>query len=344
MIGRQYTEGYLKDSEERFRLTFDNARVGIAIVDLDYLIQQVNPSLSRLLGYSQSELLLHSLLDLTYPDDVERDLEMVRQVKSGELERYQSEKRYTSKSGSIIWVKQSVILVRDSLGTAAYALAMMEDITEQRHIIDVLIRAEEEADKHIAEQTRQLVRSSAASTRAISRDQTEAAIQRDQLLLKTFHSLSSHVVALDRKGTITYANKSWKRFSGEVQPVLMCDTVGLNYLEVCSQTGEENDLFAREALTGIRAVMAGNLPEFTLEYPFNSAKEHCWFLMKVDPMPYDYGGVVISYTDITGRKMAEESLHDLLLEVERLKDQLQAENLYLREEVRLAREFGEIIG
>ena len=345
MIGRPYTEDFSKDSAERFRLTFENAPVGIAIVDLDYCIQQVNPSLSRLLGYSQSELLLHSLLALTYPDDVESDLEMCRQVKSGELESYQSEKRYTSKSGSIIWVKQSVTLVRDSQGTASYAIAMIEDITEQRHIIDVLIRAQEEADKHIAEQTRQLARSSAASTRVISRQQTEAAIwQRDQLLLKAFHSLSSHVVVLDRKGTITYANKSWKHFSGKDQPGLMCDTVGLNYLEICSQAGEENDLVAREALTGIRAVMAGNLPEFTLEYPFNSAKEHCWFLMKVDPMPYDYGGVVISSTDITGRKMAEESLHDLLLEVERLKDQLQAENLYLREEVRLAREFGEIIG
>ncbi len=345
MSERQRTEEALKEGEERFRLTFENAPVGIAVVGLDLRIQQANPSLCHLLDLTQSELLQHTFLDLVHPDEVERALKLAQQLVRGELENYQSEERYITKAGAIIWGKLSATLVRDSQGAASYTLSMLEDITEHRQIVDVLTRAQEEADKHIAEQTRRLAQSSPASTRVLSKQQTDAvAQQRDQLLLATFRSLSSHVVVLDREGTITYASKSWEQFSDDSQTQLMNVRAGLNYLEVCRRAIEENDLFTRETLDSIRAVMVGNLPGFTLEFPSHSQTDHRWFLMKVDPMPRDHGGVVISYTDITGRKQAEDSLHNLLLEVERLKDQLQAENVYLREEVRLAHEFGEIIG
>lgn len=48
--------------------------------------------------------------------------------------------------------------------------------------------------------------------------------------------------------------------------------------------------------------------------------------------------------DITERRVAEESLKKALDEVQRLKDQLHEENIYLQEEIRVASNFGEIIG
>lgn len=48
--------------------------------------------------------------------------------------------------------------------------------------------------------------------------------------------------------------------------------------------------------------------------------------------------------DVTERRLAEESLRQALLEVERLKEQLHAENVYLREEIRHSYEFGDIMG
>jgi transcriptional regulator with GAF, ATPase, and Fis domain len=66
--------------------------------------------------------------------------------------------------------------------------------------------------------------------------------------------------------------------------------------------------------------------------------------MQVDPMPPEHGGIVLSHTDITQRKLAEEALEQALGEVRQLKDQLDVENIYLREEISGAHDFGKIVG
>ncbi|HEY8224493.1 MAG TPA: sigma 54-interacting transcriptional regulator [Pyrinomonadaceae bacterium] len=48
--------------------------------------------------------------------------------------------------------------------------------------------------------------------------------------------------------------------------------------------------------------------------------------------------------DITERKIAEESLKNALAEVQQLKDRLHEENIYLKEEIRVAANFGQIVG
>jgi PAS domain S-box-containing protein len=138
MSDRQGAKEATQKGEERFRLTFENAPVGIAIVGLDFQVEQVNPSLCRLLGLTQSELLAHAFLDLTHPDDLEKHRKLAQQLVRGDLESYQLEKRCLTKEGSIVWVKLSVTLVRNSQGAATYALAMLEDLTEHRRIVDAL--------------------------------------------------------------------------------------------------------------------------------------------------------------------------------------------------------------
>jgi formate hydrogenlyase transcriptional activator len=81
-----------------------------------------------------------------------------------------------------------------------------------------------------------------------------------------------------------------------------------------------------------------------MEYPCNDVKTARWFAMQVDPMPRDHGGVVISHADITERKQADEALRNALNEVRALKEQLEVENTYLREEVSCVQRFGEIGG
>jgi transcriptional regulator with GAF, ATPase, and Fis domain len=61
-------------------------------------------------------------------------------------------------------------------------------------------------------------------------------------------------------------------------------------------------------------------------------------------MPPQHGGVVISHTDITNLKEAEASLRSALAELEQLKNQLQQENVYLQQEIKLEHYSGEIIG
>ena len=56
--------------------------------------------------------------------------------------------------------------------------------------------------------------------------------------------------------------------------------------------------------------MAGERPTFSIEYPCHSPAEQRWFLMQVDPMPPEQGGVVISHVNITERRRADEALRE----------------------------------
>jgi len=135
----------------------------------------------------------------------------------------------------------------------------------------------------------------------------EAVRERDRLLHTIFDSLSSHVAVLDRAGVITYVSRSWEEFAGRNQGLPERIGVGVDYVSVCraAQTGDPT---VREALGGIEAVMAGERPTYSIEYPCHSPTERRWFLMQVDPMPPEQGGVVISHVNITERKRAEEEL------------------------------------
>ncbi len=139
------------------------------------------------------------------------------------------------------------------------------------------------------------------------RKQAEAAVrQRDDLLHAILDSISSHVAVLDRAGVITYVSRSWEEFAGRNHGRLERIGVGVNYLSVCraAQTGDPT---VREVFEGIEAVMAGQQPTFSIEYSCHSPAEQRWFLMQVDPMPPEQGGVVISHVNITERKAAEEA-------------------------------------
>ncbi len=168
--------------------------------------------------------------------------------------------------------------------------------------------------------------------------------QRDQLLHTMFESLSSQVVVLDRDGMINYASKSWEQFATENQGILNRLSVGINYLDVCRRAANLGGDGAKEALDGIGKVLAGKLQNFSMEYPCNDVKTARWFSMQVDRMPRDHGGVVISHTDITERKEADEALRNALNEVRQLKERLEVENTYLLEEVSGVHQFGEIGG
>ena len=167
--------------------------------------------------------------------------------------------------------------------------------------------------------------------------------QRDQLLHTIFESLSFHVVVLNREGIITYARKLREQLRID-QPLLNHLAIGTNYLDVCRRAASLNDNNAKEALYGIENVLTGKFPNFSMEYPCDAVEARRWFAVQIDPMPREHGGVIISHADITQRKQADEALRNALNEVRKLKEQLEVENIYLREEVSGVHLFGEING
>jgi PAS domain S-box-containing protein len=127
----QHTRGLLKENEERFRLTFDQSPIGAAIVSLDYRFVRVNESLCRITGYSENELLSLRFSDITYPDDLQADVEQAEALKKGERDRYSMEKRYIQKLGSVVWVRLTASILRDA-DRPLYYLALIEDIQDRK--------------------------------------------------------------------------------------------------------------------------------------------------------------------------------------------------------------------
>lgn len=124
----------LQDSEQLFSAMFNQAAVGIAQVRTDGQWLQVNQKLCDIVGYTNEELSLLTFQDITHPDDLDIDLDYVRQILAGTIETYSMEKRYIRKDLSEIWINLNVSLVRDASGKPQYFISVVEDISERKRV------------------------------------------------------------------------------------------------------------------------------------------------------------------------------------------------------------------
>jgi PAS domain S-box-containing protein len=153
---RRRIEEVLRESEERFRATFEHAAVGAAHVGIDGRWLRVNRRLSEIVGYEREELLERTFQDITHPDDLEEYLEQMRLMLEGELQTYTMEKRYLRKGGPEVWVNLTVSLVRDASGEPVYFIVVVEDISERK-------KTEQERDLLLVRE--QLARAEAVAAR-----------------------------------------------------------------------------------------------------------------------------------------------------------------------------------
>jgi PAS domain S-box-containing protein len=124
----------LADSEARFRATFENAAVGVALVSTEGSILRVNNSFAQMLGYSVAELTTRTFQDLTHPDDLANNLSELNRALVGEAENYCIEKRYIRKDGGILWASLTVGCVRKMGGCIDYFVSVIQDITERKRV------------------------------------------------------------------------------------------------------------------------------------------------------------------------------------------------------------------
>ncbi|MCK9274666.1 MAG: PAS domain S-box protein [Syntrophales bacterium] len=122
----------LWESEDRFRKIFEGGALGIATLTLDGRFDQVNAALGRMLECGEEELKGKTYLEITHPDDRERDLHQVERLLKREILFYKTEKRYVTKNGRIRWGHVIVSVIRDEEESARYFLAMIEDISKKK--------------------------------------------------------------------------------------------------------------------------------------------------------------------------------------------------------------------
>ena len=122
------------DSEEFFRLIFDQSPIGSLIVSLDYTPLRVNEVFSRMLGYSKEELMLMKFPEYTYHEDLDVDLKQRKLLISGAIDNFVMEKRYVHKNGEIVWINLYVSGIKDESNTLVSMLVMVKDITKRKQI------------------------------------------------------------------------------------------------------------------------------------------------------------------------------------------------------------------
>ncbi|MBD5781034.1 PAS domain S-box protein [Pelagicoccus sp. NFK12] len=134
LSAQRKAENELKDSEERFRRSFEFSGIGMAIVSMEGRWIQVNRSLLEMLGYERDELLKLTFQDITHPDDLEADLELLEETVAGTRQSYSMEKRYFHANGEIIWVKLNVSLVSDVEGRPIHFVSQIENISDSKRL------------------------------------------------------------------------------------------------------------------------------------------------------------------------------------------------------------------
>ncbi|HEX2728764.1 MAG TPA: PAS domain S-box protein, partial [Rubrobacteraceae bacterium] len=140
---RKRSEKALRESEERFRATFENAAVGIAHFGLDGAFLRINSKLCEMVGYTREELLTTDWMSISHPAEVELNLELRERHLRGETKSYSLEKRYIHKQGREIWIELTANLQRDENGRPLYYIAFMEDISARKKAEEALREGEE---------------------------------------------------------------------------------------------------------------------------------------------------------------------------------------------------------
>ncbi|MEH1820681.1 MAG: PAS domain S-box protein [Nostoc sp.] len=132
----------LSESEVRYRSLFEQAAVGINQCDLSGRYIQVNQRFCDLTGYTQSELLDMSWQDLIHLEDMEVIQGELAHLHHGELALITPEIRYIRKDRRLQWVSLTVSMLYNAAGTLIGDLAVVEDISDRKHIEQQLQNSE----------------------------------------------------------------------------------------------------------------------------------------------------------------------------------------------------------
>jgi diguanylate cyclase (GGDEF)-like protein/PAS domain S-box-containing protein len=121
----------LRQAQERFRLAFDNAPIGMCLVGPGGRFMQVNQALCDMLGYRGRDLLELGVLDITHPDDAALSKEAIADLGAGRVTRFHAEKRYLHADGHVLWGLLSAAVMHSANGGPGYVVAQVQDTTER---------------------------------------------------------------------------------------------------------------------------------------------------------------------------------------------------------------------
>jgi PAS domain S-box-containing protein len=311
-----------RESEERFRSTFEQAAIGIAHVSPEGHFLRVNQRFCDITGYTKEEMLKLTFQDITHPDDLDIDLKYMQQMLSIEIQTYSMEKRYFKKNGSIVWVNLTVSLVRKPSGAPKYFISAVENINKQKQAEQALKDAHDKLEHRVKERTQDLIKLTQQLRQEIAdRKQAEEALsiseERYRSLFKNNHSV---MLLIDPKsGDIVDANPAATSF------------YEWSYEELTrKKITDINTLTKRQVFQEMKRAKTEQRQIFHFKHRLASGKFRD---VEVYSGPIKVYGRELLYSiihDITKRKQAELSLIEKRKELENKTHELEEVNAALK--------------
>jgi PAS domain S-box-containing protein len=132
ITARRRAEAALRQSEARFRTIFENAPIGIGLMELNGKGLEVNAALINMLGYPQEDLCRFTTEDLLHPEDVAERRRLFQELREGRRRGYVREARFIRKDGRLLWTRVHTAAVRPDPDGPLLLVGMVEDITSQK--------------------------------------------------------------------------------------------------------------------------------------------------------------------------------------------------------------------
>ncbi len=125
-------EDALRAAEQLFRRAFDDAPIGMALIDLEGRWLRLNRAIAQMLGHTESELRSKTLREFSHQDEVDVDGPLVRELLAGRRRSYAIEKRLMHADGRVLHVLAHVSLMHGDGERPLYFLVQLVDLSERR--------------------------------------------------------------------------------------------------------------------------------------------------------------------------------------------------------------------
>jgi PAS domain S-box-containing protein len=130
--GRRKADEVIRENQELFRNAFEESPIGMALVRPDGRIMRTNSVFTQITGYSEIELTRLGFQDITHPEDLNQDIQLLQSLLRGERQHYSMEKRYIRKDGAVVWVQLNVSAVMTAQHQPLYLISQVQDITQRK--------------------------------------------------------------------------------------------------------------------------------------------------------------------------------------------------------------------